>query len=160
MKHSVLAKPASRRPAPRRSRRGAAVIEFVVCLPVIVMIVFASIEACSMIFLRQSLQTTAYEAVRVACNMNGTADTAIKRGTEMLAQRKVKNGKVQVQPTNLPAVATGDPVTITVSAPLDANRLFPKWFMGSGTFVVSCVMLREGNNFRNTPTPPVLPPLP
>lgn len=37
-------------------RRGAAVVEFAVCLPVIILVVLGSIEAASMLFLRITCQ--------------------------------------------------------------------------------------------------------
>ena len=45
----------------RRTRRAVAAVEFAVCLPVIIMLVFGAIEASSFIFLKQSLNVAAYE---------------------------------------------------------------------------------------------------
>jgi len=44
----------------QQNKRGAAVVEFAILLPVFVLILFGSIEACSMIFLQQSLEMAAY----------------------------------------------------------------------------------------------------
>ena len=44
----------------KRRRRGAALIEFAVTLPLLVLILFATIEACSMVYLQQSLKIAAY----------------------------------------------------------------------------------------------------
>ena len=46
------------------SRRGGG--ELAVCLPVVVLLVIATIEACSAMFLKQSLTVAAYEGVRTA----------------------------------------------------------------------------------------------
>lgn len=54
-------KPFKRRPTRKRKRRGAAVVEFAVCLPVIIIIVFGAIEAASLLFLKQALIQSAYE---------------------------------------------------------------------------------------------------
>ena len=53
----------TRRP---QESRGVAAAELAVCLPVIVLIVIATIEACSALFLKQSLTAAAYEGVRTA----------------------------------------------------------------------------------------------
>ena len=49
-----------------RDRGGAAVVELAVVLPVFVVILLGTIETCKMIFIQQSLEIAAYEAVRVA----------------------------------------------------------------------------------------------
>ncbi len=50
----------------RRPRDGVAATELAVCMPVIVLVVLATIESCAMIFLQQSLSIAAYEGARVA----------------------------------------------------------------------------------------------
>jgi Flp pilus assembly protein TadG len=128
-------------------RRGAAAVEFAVCMPVIVVIVFASIEACSMIFLKQALEITAYETVRAAIAMGGTSDAAKARGDEMLAQRNVKQGSVTIAPGGVQSLAPGTQVTVTATAPIGANRVISSWFFSSGDLSASCMMLKEGNKY-------------
>ncbi len=48
-------KPPSRTRLQQRRRRGVAATEFAVCLPIIVLLVLGTIEACSLIFLKQTL---------------------------------------------------------------------------------------------------------
>ncbi|MGD9632583.1 MAG: TadE/TadG family type IV pilus assembly protein, partial [Pirellulales bacterium] len=48
----------------RFDRRGAAAAELALCLPLIVFLLLASLEACSMIFLDHSLTIASYEGVR------------------------------------------------------------------------------------------------
>ena len=119
--------------------------EFAVCLPVIMVIVLAAIEACSLIFLRQALQATAYEAVRVAVAPGGTTTAVLNRANDMLSQRNVQQGNVQLSPNDLANSTAGSQVTVTVTAPIDSNRLMPPWFFGSGNVTVNCVMLKEGH---------------
>ena len=61
----------------RRSRseshRGTALAEIAVCLPIIVLLAFASIEACTMIYLKQSLTIAAYEGGRTAVTPGATS---------------------------------------------------------------------------------------
>ncbi len=45
----------------KRQRSGSVVVEVAVCLPLIVLLVFASVEACTMIYLKQSLTVSACE---------------------------------------------------------------------------------------------------
>jgi len=60
----------------KRKTRGAAVIEFAVCLPLIVLIVFGGIEAASMLFLRQTLVQAAYEGIKTGVKVNGPSPAA------------------------------------------------------------------------------------
>lgn len=46
-------------------RRGIAVVEFAIILPIFVLILLGTIEACTMVFLQQSLEIAAYESSRV-----------------------------------------------------------------------------------------------
>jgi len=50
----------------RGSRRAVAASELAVCLPILVLLVLAMIESCTMIFLKQSLTVSAYEGIRKA----------------------------------------------------------------------------------------------
>ena len=136
-----------------RIRAGAAVTEFAVCLPVIMVTVLAGIEASSMIFLRQALQATAYEAVRAAVAPDGTTEAVLLRANAMLAQRRVQDATVQLRPSNLAQATMGAQVTVTVTAPIDSNRLLPPWFFASGNLTVNCVMLKEANRLRSAATP-------
>ena len=66
-------------------RAGIAVVEFAVCLPILVLVVFGSIEACNAIYLKQAATASAYEAVRVATGTGGTLAAGQLRGDEILA---------------------------------------------------------------------------
>ncbi len=48
----------------KRKRNGTATVELAVCLPLIVIIAFGSIEATNMIFLEQRLTAAAYEGAQ------------------------------------------------------------------------------------------------
>lgn len=107
------------------------------------LVVFASIEACSLIFLQQSLQTTAYETVRFAVAPRSTGAAAIARGEGVLADRRVNGATIELDPLNVDALDAGLPVEVTVTAPLGANRLFPAFFYGDQQLQATAVMMRE-----------------
>src|SRR5690349_16362046 len=87
-----------RRHSTRYKRQGVAASELAVCLPVLVLLVLAMIEACTMIFLKQSLTVSAYEGVRIALLPNATTSQAQAAANSVLADRRVKNGAVTVTP--------------------------------------------------------------
>lgn len=126
-----------------RPRRGVAAAEFAVCLPVLVLVVFASIEACTMIFLKESLTVAAYEGSRVTFQPMATDADIIARCQEVLAERSVDGATVSVIPANITTVAAGDPIEIRVSAPCDLNAVMPVWFYGGTTMSGSSIVMSE-----------------
>jgi TadE-like protein len=125
------------------TRRAAAAAELAICLPLIVMLVMASIEACTMIFLDHGLTITSYEGVRVAINYDGTSADARARCDEIINQREIHGANVTINPANVSNVPRGQPVAVTVSAPCTANAIIPPWFYGGRTLSVTTTMVKE-----------------
>lgn len=96
-----------------------------------------------MIVLKQSLEVAAYEAVRLAVTPTATSASVTQCGSNMLTQRKVNSGTVQISPADPSSVTPGNQITMTVTAPIDANRFSASWFFGSGNISVTCAMLKE-----------------
>ncbi len=132
-----------RKPRGKKQRKGGATTELAVCLPVIVLLVFASIEACSMIFLRQALCATTYEGVRVAVRDNATNTDVLARCQEVLDGRSIGGATVSLNPTNVSVVDPGDPITVSVTASCDANSIMPPWFFGGRSLTASSAMVKE-----------------
>jgi hypothetical protein len=125
------------------ARRAAAAAELAICMPVLVTLVLASIEACTMIFLDHSLSITSYEGVRVAINYDATNAQVMARCNEIIAERGVADATVSLNPSNVANVQRGFPITITVSAPCDSNAIIPAWFYGGRTLIESTTMVKE-----------------
>jgi hypothetical protein len=124
-------------------RRAAAAAELAICLPLIVSLVLASIEACSMIFLDHSLTIASYECVRVAINFDGTNAGVLARCNQITSQRSVADATVSINPANVASVPRGQAIQITVSAPCDSNMIIPPWFFGGRTLSASTTMVKE-----------------
>ena len=127
---------------PRR-RRGTAAVETAVCLPVLLLIVFGAIEACTVIFLQQALQATAYESARVAAAPNNDVQAARDVGQSILAHRKVQGGSIQVTSSPMPGFTDTELVTATVTAPVASNRVFPAWALDVAQLSAECTMVKE-----------------
>lgn len=125
------------------TRRAAAAAEMAVCLPLIVLLLLASIEACSMIFLDHSLTIASYEGVRAAINFDGTNDAVLARCNQIINDRRVAGATVAISPANVANVNRGDHVTITVSAPCNANAIIPPWFYCGDSLTCSTTMVKE-----------------
>jgi Flp pilus assembly protein TadG len=132
-----------KRPFGRRNARGVAAAELAVCLPIVVLMVLATIEACSAVFLKQSLTVAAYEGVRTALEEGATAKNVRDTCNQILADRRVKGGSVRVRPANIDALQPGDFVDITVSAPAAANSVVPANFYRGRTLSATASMMIE-----------------
>jgi hypothetical protein len=124
-------------------RRAAAAAELAICLPLIVMLALASIEACSMIFVDHSLTIASYEGVRVAINYDATNAGVLARCNQIISQRSVADATISINPANVANVPRGQAIQITVSAPCDSNMIIPPWFFGGKTLSASTTMVKE-----------------
>ena len=130
----------------RKSRRntcGAAVIEFAVCLPLIVLIVFGGIEAANMLFLRQTMVQAAYEGVKTGVKAEGTSASAIASATAVVDGRNINNVSITLVPSDLSTVERGEIVEIRVSAPGDDNSLFSFGPFAGKDVTASAFMVKE-----------------
>ncbi len=128
---------------PKRRCRGAAAAELAICLPLIVFLLLASLEACSMIFLDHSLTIASYEGVRMGINYDGSNSQVIARCNQVIASRNVEGATISISPANVATVARGTPIRITVSAPCEDNALLPLWFYNGKTLSSSTTMVKE-----------------
>ena len=124
-------------------RRAAAAAELAICLPLLVMLLLASLEACSMIFLDHSLTIASYEGVRVAINYDGTNSAVLARCNQIIDDRGVAGATVSINPGNVANVPRGQPIAITISAPCDSNAILPPWFYGGRTLSCTNTMVKE-----------------
>jgi len=127
----------------RRKRGGVAAAEFAVCLPVIVLLVLAMIESCTMIFLKQSCSIAAYEGARTALLENAAADDIRRTSQLVLTERRVKGGTVTISPRNFESLPIGAYIEVTVSAPADLNSVIPGNFFRGKLLSATATMMKE-----------------
>ncbi len=124
-------------------RRGNAAVELAVTLPVIVTIVFGSVEICSQIYAKQAVETAAYECARVASGAAGTDADVQARMAELLSVRGIQGGAVSTTPASIEGLSRGTPIAVLVSAPFATNSLVPAKYFGQANIQATCVMLKE-----------------
>ncbi len=125
------------------NRRGVAATEFAVCLPVIALLVLGMTECCTMIFLKQSLTVASYEGVRTALEERAVAADVRRSSQRILTERRVQGGLITVSPTNIPAVPTGQFITVTVTAPANSNSVIAGRFFRGQILSASATMMKE-----------------
>jgi Flp pilus assembly protein TadG len=130
-------------PRDRRSRLGVAATELAVCLPVIVLLVVASVEACSMVFMKQSLTVTAYEGVRTALVKGATAADVENTCNQILRDRRINGATVTISPRDIPSLNPGDYVDVTITAPCGQNTMVPNRFYRGRNLSATASMMIE-----------------
>ncbi|MEP3478236.1 MAG: TadE family protein [Fuerstiella sp.] len=126
-----------------KSRKGAATVEAAVCLPLLIVLVFGSVESSNGIFLKQSLTIAAYEAAKIAAAPRGTKQNATVRCSEVLAVRDVDNFEISFSPNNLDAnTPRGQTIEVTVTVDADAAALGPLWIFEGKSLQKTVVMRR------------------
>lgn len=124
-------------------RAGVAATELAACLPIIVLLVLAMIECCTMIFLKQSLTVAAYEGARTALELDATDADVVATCDGILADRRVRGGRTDVRPGNIARLRPGEYIEVTVSAPADVNSAIPGSFFRGRTLTGSAEMMKE-----------------
>ncbi len=127
----------------KKKRRGTATAELAVCLPAIVLIVFASIECCNMIFLKQALTVATYESARVMIRPKDSQSLALSTAQSLLANRNINDETITFTPLDTDNQPRGTLLKITASAPCSSNSITPQWFFGGNTMSVTTTMVKE-----------------
>jgi Flp pilus assembly protein TadG len=127
---------------PRRIR-GVACVELAVCLPLIVLLVFASLEGANMLFLRQAAVQSAYETAKSAAKSNGVQSRAEELGRQVLASRGVVAPTITFTPANPDSLPAGTPITVSVSVPGDSRSVTDFGPFNGLTIQAQATMLKE-----------------
>ena len=106
-----------------RRRRGVAITELAVCLPVLLLISLSMIELATLIFAKQALTVAAYEGAHRAVQPAATEADAIAAAQAILDQRRIAGGQITVAPANLRSVAIGEFFSVRVTAPAAPNTI-------------------------------------
>jgi len=124
-------------------RRGNATVELAVLLPVLVLIVFGTIETCSMIYTTQTLHISAYEGSRMCLVPKSTAAQVEVAANQMLTDRRVRGPSIAISPINFSNAPIGTNITVTVTAPANSNNFVPSFFFAGRTLTGTCTMMKE-----------------
>lgn len=129
--------------AERRHRRGAAVVELTLCLPVIAVLTFGTIEACSVIYLKQSLEIAAYEGGRTALRPGATSSEVIADCQQVVTDRGIAGASYLLTPSDILTAPVNSFITIQVTAPCSSNLMGGEWFFGGKTVVGEVEVMKE-----------------
>ena len=118
-------------------------VELAICLPILVLILLATIEACAMLHLKQNVTVTAAEGARVGVIPGTGAGTVSAQCQMLLDDRGITGYSVTMSPSDPSTMSPGDMFTVTVSADCVANSLLGGVFYEGKTISESVVMRAE-----------------
>ncbi len=127
----------------RKHRKGAAFIEFAICIPFLMFIVLASMECTNFTFLRQATVQSAYEGARQAINPQSSKAASITRIREVLTGRNINNSRITFSPSNIDSAERGNEIKVTVVVPSSGNLLFNLPGFANRNITVEATMVRE-----------------
>jgi Flp pilus assembly protein TadG len=126
-----------------RTRRGAAVVEFAVVSPVLILLLLGMIEYGRMIMVQQSLATAARVGARSAIVEETSASTAKNVVESFLAGVGVTGTNITVSPSEISSLAHGKPITVAVSVPFSEVSWLPHPFFLKNTILSSTATMRR-----------------
>jgi hypothetical protein len=130
-----------RRPG-SEEHRGLAVVELAICLPIVVLLLLSTIEACVMLQLKQSLSVTAYEGARVGILPGSTSELVTQQCQMLLDDRSINGYTIAMNP-DPGSLLVGEMFMVTVSADCVANSVLGGVFYQGSTMSESVVMRAE-----------------
>ena len=120
-----------------------AATEFAVCLPLIILLVFGSIEATSFIFLKQTLNIAAYEGIRESIKVGSDNTRGASREENILRSRDVKDYEIVFPNGQSQQTRRGDAVVLEIRASAAANSPLIGRFINDRQVLAPVVMVKE-----------------
>ncbi len=125
-------------------RRGAAVVEFAIVAPVLLLLVFGMIEYGRLVMVQQVITNATREGARQAVLDGATTTGVTTIVNDFLTASRVNGAVVTVTPSPPSSAAFGDPVTVSVQVPFSQVSWLPTpMFLSTTTLSATTVMRRE-----------------
>ena len=121
-------------------RRGATVVEFSICFPVLLAFVFGTIEFSRVLQLQQTIRLAAFEGARAGVPLDSTTADVQNRTQDILAAVRVATATTTITPN--PLAYTSPTVTVTVSTD-PAQNAWLIWFVTAGHPLTSTITLQR-----------------
>ena len=130
------------RPSTTRKRKGAALVEFALVLPLFVLLAVAAIDVGRAIMVKHKL----VEAARAGCRLYILKDEPSEEDVTDIVDRVMAGANLQghtvtMDPNNSNDIERLQPVTVSVSIPYaEVSWLRGSGFLSNGTLTGACIM--------------------
>ncbi len=125
----------------RRGRRGAALVEFAIVLPIIFLGLTGMLELSRVLMLQHTADTAAYEGARNAMVAGAKSQDAISMANSLLAANRLKSTTVTVSPTDINEETPT--ITVTVEIPVAQNSWLPPFWFQPSKIVSEVTLITE-----------------
>jgi len=124
----------------RGNRRGATVVEFSICFPILLSFVFGTIEFSRLLQLQHTIRLAAFEGARAGVPLDSTTADVQNRVQSILEVVRISNVQTTITPN--PLLYASPTVTVSVSAD-PAENAWLIWFVTAGHPVTSSITLQR-----------------
>lgn len=125
-----------------KKRRGAALVEFAIVVPILFLFFFAAFEFCRANMIRHTVDNAVYESARMGILPGSTAGEVQAEANRILTTIGLTNVSIQVTPGQIQD--TTEEVTVRIQVPLDQNSFIAGRFMSGKSIDRELTMVREG----------------
>ena len=125
------------------NRRGAAAVEFAVCLPVLFAFVFGILEFSRVTQLQQSIRLAAFEGARAGISLDAATTDVQSAVTRVMSAVSIPSYTTTITPN--PLTYTSTSISVTVSLTPTQNAWFTWYVPSSKTISANVTLLREVN---------------
>lgn len=132
----------------RESRTGVVAVEFALCVPILLLVFFASIEFSRVNMIRQSVENAVYEGSRRGIVPGATADDCEASAQVILNSISANGAVIDVSPSEIDDDT--EEVTVSISVPVNSNSWVAPLFFHNKTISGSMTLRRERYSNPNT----------
>ncbi len=122
-------------------RRGAAAVEFALCVPILLVTMFAIVEFSRALQIQQAVRQAAFEGARAGLALDAVTSDATTAASNVVTAVGIRNATITVTPNPLTYTTTTIGVTVSVSP--STNTWFMRFFAGSQPISATITLNRE-----------------
>lgn len=129
----------------RNNRRGAALVEFAVVIPLFLVFTVGLIEVGRAIMVQQIVTNASREGARIASYNSTSSSTTVSSAiSSIMSSANISGATTSVSPSVLSTVPEGDPVSVTITVSYSQVSWVPSpFFLGGRNIQATSVMRRE-----------------
>lgn len=127
----------------KRNRKGAATVEFALCLPILLTFIFGILEFSRVTQLQQSARLAAFEGARAGISLNATNSDVTTAVNKVMSAMSISNFTTTITPTTLSYSSPS--VSVSVSLNPTQNAWFTRFVGSASTINANVTLQREVN---------------
>jgi len=127
----------------QKKTKGIAAVECAVALPLLLLLIAATVDICNMMFLRQHMTVAAYEGARVAITNDSSIEDVEAQVQIILNERGIVPNEIVVSPADFATADFRTPIEVEISADASANTLFRGVFAKDKVITARMTMMKE-----------------